>query len=72
MSLFSKEEPKRVVLRTGAPLNCLTCGFDRFFERRAMLNTVGATFFGFDWLNAEGECCVCGRCGFIHWFLGAK
>jgi hypothetical protein len=69
---FIKETPQRRVLRTGMPLNCLTCGFDQFFERRAQLNTSVATFFGLDWTSPTGECCVCGRCGFIHWFLSAK
>src|SRR5687767_13694054 len=27
MGLFSKEKPKRVLLRTGKELACLTCGF---------------------------------------------
>ena len=33
MGLFSKETPTRVQLRTGKELACLTCGFDRFFQR---------------------------------------
>jgi hypothetical protein len=72
MSLFGKEEPKAIVLRTGKQLACVICGFDRFYEREAQLNTPVATFFKFDWANATGECWVCGRCGYIHWFLGAQ
>jgi hypothetical protein len=71
MSLFSKDVPKTIVLRTGKELRCVVCEFDRFFERKAQLNTPTASFFGFDWANATGECWVCGRCGYIHWFLGA-
>lgn len=69
MGLFEKEEPKRVVLRTGSDLACLVCGSDKFFKRQAQLNTAMASFLNFDWLNPTGECCVCGRCGYIHWFL---
>lgn len=72
MGLFSKEEPVHVAVRTGKELTCLVCGFDRFFERHAQLNTAVATFFNFDWANATGDCWVCGQCGYIHWFLGAK
>jgi hypothetical protein len=70
MGLFSKEEPKTVELRTGAALTCRVCEFDRFFERKGQLNTAVASFFGLDWTNATAECWVCGRCGYIHWFLG--
>jgi len=72
MSLFGGDEPKTVVLRTDEQLACLVCGFDRFFAREAQLNTAMASFFHFDWANATGECWVCGRCGYIPWFLGAR
>ncbi|HTF87622.1 MAG TPA: hypothetical protein VK843_04375 [Planctomycetota bacterium] len=71
MGLFSKEEPKRVVVRTGKELTCLGCGFELFFERQGQLHTKGASFFHFAWASLTADCCVCGRCGFIHWFLGA-
>jgi predicted nucleic-acid-binding Zn-ribbon protein len=70
MGWFSKEEPKAVELRTGARLKCTVCGCERFFERRAQLNTAAATFFNLDWANATAECWVCGQCGYVHWFLG--
>ena len=70
MGLFSKKEPETFTLRTGKGLLCLICGYDRFFKREAQLNTPGMTFFKLDWANATGEVHACGRCGFIHWFLG--
>ena len=69
MSMFSKEKPKRVVLRTQAELTCSVCDFDLFFERKGQLNTAVASFFGMDWTNPTAECWVCGRCGYVHWFL---
>ena len=70
MGLFAKEEPKQVEVRTGARLACQVCGFDRFFRRRGQLNTAVASFFSLDWTNPEADCLVCGRCGYVHWFLG--
>ena len=69
MGLFSKEKPKRVLLRTEVELSCRVCDFDLFFERQGQLNTAAATFFGLDWTNATADCWVCGRCGYVHWFL---
>lgn len=70
MGLFTKEEPDHVELRTGELLTCRVCGFDRFFARRGQLNTSLATFLDLDWVNATADCMVCGRCSYVHWFLG--
>ena len=72
MGLFGKEEPKHVSTRTGAQLACLVCGCDLFFPRKGQLNTAVASFFNLDWTNPTADCVVCGRCGFVHWFLGSK
>ena len=72
MGLFSKEEPKQIKLRTGAQLYCTVCKFELFFERSAPLHSRGATLFNFAWMSPVCECWVCGRCGFVHWFLGEK
>jgi hypothetical protein len=48
------------------------CACDLFFVRKAQLNTAMASFFGFDWTNPTADCLVCGRCGYVHWFLGSK
>ena len=71
MGIFSKAKPKpkRIVLRTGDDLVCTVCGFDLFFERKAQLNTSTATFLNLDWTNPTADCCVCGRCGHVLWFL---
>ena len=72
MGLFSKEEPKHVSIRTGEKLICQVCGFDLFFMRKGQLNTALASFFNLDWTNPTANCVVCGRCGYVHWFLGSK
>ena len=72
MGLFSKEEPKHVSIRTGERLTCKVCGFDLFFMRKGQLNTALASFFSLDWTNPTANCVVCGRCGYVHWFLGSK
>ena len=69
MGLFLKEKPKRVLLRTQDELTCRVCDFDLFFERQGQLNTAVASFFNLDWTNATADCWVCGRCGYVHWFL---
>jgi hypothetical protein len=69
MGLFSKSEPEQFVLRTGESLRCEICKHERFWMRRAQLNTAVATFFDFDWANASATCAVCAQCGYIHWFL---
>lgn len=69
MGIFGKEQPERVVLRTGDVLTCTVCRFDQFFERKGQLNTSMAQFFKLAWTNPTAECWVCGRCGYVHWFL---
>jgi len=72
MGLFEKEQPKRVTIRTGATLVCQVCGCDQFFPRKGQLNTAVMTFLNLDWTNPTADCLVCGRCGYVHWFLGSK
>ena len=72
MCLFSEEKARHVTLRTGEALTCRVCGGDRFFERKGQLNTALASLFGLDWANPTANCLVCGRCGFVHWFLASK
>ena len=52
----------------GHKLVCPVCGQDRFWSRRSLLNTRGATFFKFDWANKKANNFVCARCGYIFWF----
>jgi len=66
--MFEKKEPE-IVYILGEQLRCEICAHDRFWERKAQLNTAVATFFSFDWANPSARCVVCARCGFIHWFL---
>lgn len=68
MGLFGHKESEEVVI-AGRQLRCRICDNTRFWQRKAQLNTAVATFFSFDWLNANATCVVCERCGYIHWFL---
>jgi hypothetical protein len=67
MGLFSKE-PKSYEIQ-GNVLKCLVCGHDEFHNRTAQLHSAGATFFNIEWTSPTGQCFICDRCGFIHWFL---
>ncbi|KUO63116.1 MAG: hypothetical protein APF84_11355 [Gracilibacter sp. BRH_c7a] len=49
-------------------VNCTHCGYDRFEQGKALLNTRGMSFFDLDWLNADATTLICIRCGYIQWF----
>jgi predicted nucleic-acid-binding Zn-ribbon protein len=53
----------------GRKLSCVVCGNATFHERDSLLNTRLATFFKFDWANAQAVNYICTRCGYIFWFL---
>jgi hypothetical protein len=68
MALFEGRPPHRVRV-AGTDLRCHVCGSFQFRERRAQLNTAGATFLGLGWTNRSAVCYVCAVCGYVHWFL---
>ena len=72
MGLFSKEEPRPVTIRDGSRLACVVCGCESFFRRQGQLHTAVATFFNLEWTNPTADCVVCGKCGYVHWFLASK
>lgn len=53
----------------GKDVLCSHCGWDRMWLRPTLMNTSGATFFGFDWANKEANALVCERCTRIDWFF---
>jgi predicted nucleic-acid-binding Zn-ribbon protein len=53
----------------GNLLICPICKHDEFWRRETLMNTRGATFLGFDWANKEAVNYVCGKCGYVFWFL---
>lgn len=59
----------RPVEVAGVGLECHHCGYGRFVQRKAQLNTAFLSFLELEWLNPTGQVFVCGRCGFLHWFL---
>lgn len=69
MGSSNGEEPKQYEIAPGWFMKCTFCGVDRFWFRKAQLNTALATFFDMDWANKSANCYVCAHCGYIHWFL---
>ena len=56
----------------GHNLVCPVCNHNRFWTRKTLMNTPGATFFGFDWINKEADNYICENCGHVMWFLDIK
>jgi len=52
----------------GKQIQCSHCGQTDFESRRILLNTRGATFFNFDWMNRAATALTCRKCGRIEWF----
>lgn len=65
----NKKEPQTVDVK-GNQLKCPICTCNKFWTRKAQLNTSTASFFGFDWANRSATCFVCSECTYIYWFLG--
>ncbi len=55
----------------GKPVVCPHCGGERFASREILMNTRGATFFNFDWLNKTAAALTCTTCSRIEWFNDA-
>jgi uncharacterized OB-fold protein len=53
----------------GIPLQCPVCKHDKFWSRKTLMNTPGATFFGVEWANKEAQNYICNKCGYIYWFF---
>lgn len=53
----------------GIVLKCPVCGNNQFWHRTTLMNTKGASFFGFDWANKEADNYVCSECSYVMWFL---
>jgi predicted nucleic-acid-binding Zn-ribbon protein len=68
MALFQKKESEFVTI-AGKSLHCEICGHEKFWQRKAQLNTAVLSFFDLDWANRSATCIVCEKCGYIHWFL---
>jgi len=66
-----QKAPERFEL-AGQILRCPFCAHDRFWRRKALLNTAGAEFMNLAWANRSAFCFVCDSCGHIQWFLPPK
>ena len=69
MKLFKKKEPQPIEVN-GHSIVCPVCHNDRFWIRRAQLNSAVSTFFNLDWTDRSATCFVCSECSYIFWFLG--
>jgi hypothetical protein len=55
-----------------APLHCQICKGDEFIVRKnILLNTIWASFLGWEFANRTATCYVCAGCGYIHWFVSS-
>ncbi len=52
----------------GKQVQCPHCDHTLFDSRKILLNTRGATFFNFDWLNKGATVLTCEKCGRLEWF----
>jgi len=50
-------------------LVCPICGGRKFFERKTLMNTMGATLLGWDFADAEAVNFICEDCSYIFWFM---
>jgi len=66
----SKNKPRKVQISSAdnKDLECLVCGNNTFVIREGLLNTGWMTALGLDWANRSAKCCICSKCGHIHWF----
>ncbi|HHT63707.1 MAG TPA: hypothetical protein GXZ75_08515 [Clostridia bacterium] len=50
------------------PVISIYCKNEYFHRGSALLNSRGATFFGFEWLDESAKTLMCAQWDFIHWF----
>ncbi|MEW6623329.1 MAG: hypothetical protein AB1420_09410 [Bacillota bacterium] len=65
---MSKNKAQQYVV-AGKKLICPICEHDEFWTRQTLMNTAGATFFGFDWANRAADNYICDKCGYVFWFF---
>jgi hypothetical protein len=68
--MFKNKEPKSYQIK-GKQLVCPFCKCEKFWVRKAQLNSAVSTFFELDWTDKSATCFVCSECTHIQWFLGA-
>lgn len=67
-SKYSKDEASNYDIH-GNPLICPICAYDKFWIRKTLMNTPGATFLGVEWANKQADNYICNHCGHVTWFL---
>ena len=55
-----------------AAFRCLVCGNRYFWDRTIKLNTTAFELLDIEWSNRSSLGLICGRCGYIHEFLGEQ
>ena len=68
-SQASPSEEGTTLAVEGKSIPCPICGHDRFWTRKTLMDTRGASFFGLDWASSSAVNYVCNRCGHVLWFL---
>jgi hypothetical protein len=53
----------------GRQLRCNVCAHDIFWAYQAQVHTPLMTFLDLEEWNRIADCAICGRCGFMHWFM---
>lgn len=66
---MDNEAVHQFIYGVDGPIKCIVCGHDKLYSRTILLSTAKKTFFGVDWVNPSANCLICGRCGFIMWFM---
>ena len=66
---MSNEKDLKKVMVDGHKLKCPVCGNEKFWHRTTLMNTRGATFLKWDWVNKSSNNYVCSNCGYVFWFL---
>lgn len=56
------------VQKAAQPLSCPACGQDRFDSRAGVMDTRGASFFGWTWANRGSTELVCRGCLYVMTF----
>ncbi|MGW3798997.1 hypothetical protein I6I76_05270 [Dermacoccus nishinomiyaensis] len=70
MGLFSsRSAPEFTAVAASKSIVCLHCGFDRFWQRRAKLNSAASEFFDLAWASEESLVLTCTMCGSMREFL---
>ncbi len=70
--ILENERIEETSERKGHALKCPICGGEKFWTRKTLMNTAGATFLGVEWANKKADNFICDNCDYVIWFLEKK